>query len=480
MKMLLHGEPLDSETQEAATHLESCPQCQQALEAMAAEPELWRKASRLNNEPFLSQMAEKDRRPGQALPNSEERTEHDPVPEQAVRHLLDAPSHPDWLGSIDDYDVECEIGRGGMGIVFRAFDRELNRPLAIKVLAPWLAQNGAARERFAREARAAAAVIHPNVVAIYGVNSNEKTPYLVMPFVAGPSLQRLVDERGPLEEKDIIRIALQVSGALGAAHAQGLVHRDIKPANILVESDVSRVLVTDFGLARAVDDASATQSGYFVGTPNYMSPEQALGRRVDIRSDLFSLGSVLYFMATGRMPFRADSPISVLNRISHDEPTEVRQVNCDVSETLSRIVERLHEKDAENRFQSAGELHGVLEKYLVYLHQPDISKPPKISLSTSKALRTQSGNDQRRKFSPVLALIAALVIATFAFAAGSGWFALPGWMPFATSGPDDHVEATSNSSAEDEDELPKKREVASGSGSGSSGSGSGRLREKTE
>ena len=311
----------------------------------------------------------------------------------------------------------------GMGIVFKAFDTELHRPIAVKVLAPWLAQNGTARQRFAREARAAAAVIHPNVISIYGVNASKRTPYLVMPYVAGPSLQRLIHEHGPLEEKDIVRIAMQVSAGLGAAHAQGLVHRDIKPANILVEPEVSRVLVTDFGLARAVDDASATQSGYFVGTPNYMSPEQATGKRVDGRSDLFSLGSVIYFMATGRMPFRAESPLCVLHRISQDEPTGIRQVNDGISRTLSDIVVKMLEKNPEDRFQSAGEVYETLEKHLAYLHQPDVSHPPVI------ALRAQTPESSAKSRGRVYSLAGAgLLVAALGFSFAQGWLPMPNWM----------------------------------------------------
>ncbi|MEM9656986.1 MAG: serine/threonine-protein kinase, partial [Planctomycetota bacterium] len=340
--------------------------------------------------------------------------------EERLDHVLDAPSHPEMLGRIGDYDVEREIGRGGMGVVFKAFDTELNRPLAIKTLAPRLAEHGAARQRFAREAQAAAAVLHPNVIAIYGVNVSGKTPYLVMPFVAGPSLQRLVDERGPLEEKEIVRIAMQVSAALSAAHAQGLVHRDIKPANILVEADVSRVLVTDFGLARAIEDASATRSGYFAGTPNYMSPEQARGERVDGRSDLFSLGSAMYFMATGRLPFRADSPLCVLHRIVRDEPTPVRQVNSDVSGTLADVIAKLHEKASADRFSSAGELHEVLEQYLMHLHQPDVSKLPVIRSSARRQRLPTSSASKALLF----AGIAAIALLS-AFAWGKGWFGSP-------------------------------------------------------
>ena len=251
-----------------------------------------------------------------------------------------------------------------------------------------------------------------------------------MPYVAGPSLQQLIDKNGPLCEKDVVRMALQITAGLVAAHAQGLVHRDIKPANILVEADVSRVLVTDFGLARAVDDASATQSGYFVGTPNYMSPEQAMGHRVDARSDLFSLGSLIYFMSTGRMPFRAESPLCVLNRISNDEPTNVRQVNSEVSQTIANVISRLLEKAPADRFQSASELHEVLEQYLSYLHQPDVSQPPRIKH------RRWSNRSSVHIMLGVLSSV--LLLITLAAGLGTGWIRMPSYFKrMENSGPTD-------------------------------------------
>ena len=207
-----------------------------------------------------------------------------------------------------------------MGVVFKGFDRELNRSVAIKFLAPHLAHSGTARKRFEREARAAAAVVHPNVIPIHGVSSTNNYPYIVMPLASGRSLQTHIDRQGPMELKDIVRVAIQIAAGLNAAHHHGLIHRDIKPANILIEKDVSRVMITDFGLARAADDVAMTQTCWLAGTPHYMSPEQAKGLAIDHRSDLFSLGSLIYFMATGREPFRAEKPVAVLHKICNDQP----------------------------------------------------------------------------------------------------------------------------------------------------------------
>ncbi|WP_261342078.1 serine/threonine protein kinase [Thalassoglobus neptunius] len=262
------------------------------------------------------------------------------------------------------------LGRGGMGIVFRVFDPQLNRDSAVKVLSPELAGSAAARQRFSREAKSAAAVVHPHVVPIQTVDEHDGLPYLVMPVVEGQSLQQRVEKDGPLSVIETVRIASQVAEGLAAAHEQGLVHRDIKPANILLENGVERVQLTDFGLARAVDDASMTRSGVIAGTPQYMSPEQAHGDSVDHRSDLFSLGSVVYFMLTGRSPFRAETTMGVLNRISNDEPRSLRSINPDVPEWLETVVVKLLEKDRDQRFQSAEEVAKLLEDCLAHIQQP--------------------------------------------------------------------------------------------------------------
>src|SRR5947209_8324345 len=189
-----------------------------------------------------------------------------------------APSDkPGALGRLGHYEILEVIGRGGMGIVLRAFDEKLHRVVAIKVMAAQLATNANARKRFTREARAAAAVTHDHLVTIHAVEEGNGLPYLVMQFVSGMSLQQRLDRSGPLELREIVRIGMQTAAGLAAAHAHGLIHRDIKPANILLENGVERVKITDFGLARAVADASLTQSGVVAGTPQYMSPEQARG-----------------------------------------------------------------------------------------------------------------------------------------------------------------------------------------------------------
>ena len=281
--------------------------------------------------------------------------------------FLSPPSHPEMLGRIGRYEIERMIGSGGMGIVLKGFDTELHRVVAIKVLKPHLAHNGAARRRFAREAQSAAAVVHEHVIPIHDVLTDGDTPYLVMQYVPGQSLQARVDERGPLDAKEVLRIARQAAAGLAAAHAQGVVHRDVKPANILLEESVDRVLISDFGLARTVDDATLTRTGVVAGTPHYMSPEQATGQPVDHRSDLFSLGSSIYFMCTGRPPFRAEHALAILNRICNDHHRPVDEVNSDVPAELADVVDRLLSKNPADRFSDAHEVERQLEAILMQL-----------------------------------------------------------------------------------------------------------------
>ena len=228
-------------------------------------------------------------------------------------------------------------------------------------MAPELVGTSPARKRFQREARATAAVRHSNVVGIYHVEDRPH-PFLVMKFVDGISLQLKLDRTGPLPVPDVVDVALQIARGLAAAHATGLIHRDIKPANILLETGTGRVKITDFGLARTVDDASLTRSGQVIGTPLYMSPEQAQGLSVDQRSDLFSLGSVMYVMASGRPPFRASTTLGVLKRVVEDRPRPIDEVLSDVPEWLIAIISKLHAKDREDRFGSAAEVGDLLER----------------------------------------------------------------------------------------------------------------------
>ena len=284
---------------------------------------------------------------------------------------------PGCLGKLGPYEVIDVIGRGGMGIVLRALDPKLNRIVAVKVLAPELAINPNARKRFLREAQAAAAISHPHVVTIHAVEEgvDPQLPYLVMECVVGQSLQEKLDRVGALSVTEILRISHQIACGLAAAHQQGLIHRDIKPANILLENGVERVKITDFGLARLVNDVAITRTGEVSGTPQYMSPEQAKGERVDPRSDLFSLGCVMYAMCTGHSPFRGDSLAHVIQRVTQDDPRPIEDQNPDIPPWMIEIISQLLAKHPDARIQSAEEVEQMLQEHL--------------SLGPSKGRRTE-------------------------------------------------------------------------------------------
>src|SRR5215468_4788905 len=300
-----------------------------------------------------------------------------------------APSQkPGSLGCLAHYEALEVVGRGGMGVVFRAFDTKLHRVVALKALAPQLATSSAARQRFVREARAAAAITHDHIIAIHAVEDAGPAPYLVMQFIDGPTLQKKLDRTGQLSLKEILRIGLQIAEGLAAAHRQGLVHRDIKPANILLENGIERVKITDFGLARAGDDASLTQSGVVAGTPMYMSPEQAQGEAVDFRSDLFSLGSVLYTMCAGRAPFRAPTTLAVLKRVCEEVPRPIREINSELPPWLADLLARLHGKAPADRIGSAREVADLLARHLAELQHGRAPaaprQPPSAELPAAK------------------------------------------------------------------------------------------------
>jgi hypothetical protein len=376
LKLLLEEKlPVPQQT-ELVSHLDHCRQCQQTLERLAAEQPWWEELRRIADAEGGRALAA----PADSGSTCTQAPESDDFPLASAAGLpadfLDAADDPAHLGRLGSFVITAVLGRGGMGIVLKGLDTALNRSVAIKLLAPHFASSGAARKRFAREAQAAAAVVHEHVVAIHGVDTWKGLPYLVMSFVDGRSLQERLDADGPLGVREILRIGMQTASGLAAAHAQGLVHRDIKPANILLENSVERVKITDFGLARAIDDASLTQSGVIAGTPQYMAPEQAQGETVDHRADLFSLGSVLYALCTGHPPFRADSAMAVLRRVCEERPRPIRSLNPDVPAWLAALIDKLHAKNPADRFQTATEVADLLGACLAHMQQPDVLPLP--------------------------------------------------------------------------------------------------------
>jgi len=245
------------------------------------------------------------------------------------------------------------VGRGGMGAVVRAEDPTLRREVAIKLMHPALAAHPAARDRFIREARAAAAVRHDHVVPIYHVGEDAGTPYLVMPLLAGESLEERL-ARGPLPPAEVTRVGREAALGLAAAHAKGMIHRDVKPANLWLETSEGRVKVLDFGLARAADASDhLTAAGVVLGTPAYMAPEQADGREVDARADLFSLGAVLYRCATGTPAFDGNSITAILRSAAEHHPPPPHEANPTIPVPLSALIMRLLAKRPAERPVSA-------------------------------------------------------------------------------------------------------------------------------
>ena len=364
-------------------HLNDCDSCRQRVKELAAEDKTWDDVEQFlkddAHDPILLANSDAD--------SNGEANDHAGAQINHVLSVLAPTDDPSKLGRLGGYEVTGVVGSGGMGVVLKAHDNSLDRTVAMKVLAPHLASSGAARRRFAREAKATAAVLHPNVIAIHGVSNEAALPYLVMPYVRGESLQRRLDHQGPLEVNEILRIGQQIAAGLSAAHAQGLVHRDIKPANILLADGIERVTITDFGLARAVDDATMTRSGVVAGTPQYMSPEQARGEAIDARSDLFSLGSLMYAMCTGRPPFRAETSFGVMRRITDDSPRDISEINSNIPPWLCRLIQLLQEKSPEQRVQTAEQTEQILQQCIAHLEQPSAKSLPEI-LQPRKSLRS--------------------------------------------------------------------------------------------
>ncbi len=272
------------------------------------------------------------------------------------------------------YTLEGEIGRGGMGVVYRARDERLQRRVAIKVLPPELAFQSDIRERFTREAQTAARLSHPHIVPIHTVGEGEGLVYFVMGYVDGESVAARIKRRGQLPVEEVRRIMKETADALSAAHAFGVIHRDIKPDNVLLEGTRGRVMVTDFGIAKALSSTSGatlTGAGVAIGTPAFMSPEQAAGERaIDGRSDIYSLGIVAYQMLTGELPFQAPTVAGILMKQITEPAPEVGKKRSDTPEDLALAVARCLEKDPENRWPTADALRRSLESRIVSNYRP--------------------------------------------------------------------------------------------------------------
>ncbi len=439
LRAALDGDLPAEEQIALVSHLDNCADCRQRLDDLVSGAGPWADLRQVyrSDEPAPEPALERviDEIKSASTTTSEMDTPSPRGLESAVLGFLSPTQQPGHLGRLDHYEILAVVGGGGMGLVLKAIDEVLQRVVAVKVMAPQLATTAIARQRFIREAKAVAAITHDHVVTIHAVGEANGLPYLVMQFVSGGSLQEQLDRSGPLPIEEIVSIGMQVAVGLAAAHGRGLVHRDIKPANILLEEagdpvtpgapgrkpgdglvipGARRVRITDFGLARAVDDASVSRSGVVAGTPQYMAPEQAQAHPVDHRADLFSLGSVLYAMCTGRAPFGAGSAIAVLKHVCEDSPRPIRELNPNVPEWLGAIIGKLHAKNPNRRFQSAAEVADLLGRHLAHIERPhDVPLPPRVKVP-------YAGPRARTAAAAGVLLVATAILALFLWSRQGG------------------------------------------------------------
>ena len=282
------------------------------------------------------------------------------------------------------YDIVAELGRGGMGVVYKGHETSLNRYVAIKVLADSLAHDEAVKERFLREARSMAALNDPHIIQIYFIGDDEGQTYFVMEFVEGESLGSMLKREGKLPVEQSAKVIYQTAMGLATAHDRGVVHRDIKPGNLMINSR-GAIKIADFGIALSNHDLSKklTTTGEFVGTPGYLSPEVCLGKPVDQRSDIFSLGIVMFEMLTGRMPFTDESPLGLMLEVVKAEIPDVREINADVDPEIARILDRMIAKDPAERYQNCHELMADLGAHPLVAKGGPITLQPKMSTAAA-------------------------------------------------------------------------------------------------
>lgn len=439
LKALVHGTLPESEAVDATEHISGCTQCQSALDSIslsgvslsgvAARPEwaptkvpieelvghdagapppsdsaYWKVVAEVSSEfqhhdtPHVDTSETVARDAAEAMPDRAASKEADNTPTIEAPVPIELPflkksDDPAYIGRLHHFEVSRVIGRGGMGIVLEAFDTHLQRNVAIKVLNPEYAKNDVARQRFCREGRAAAAISHEHVVAMHQVAREDEgeVAFLVMQYIEGETLEKRLQEKKPLPPKEAARIGMQIASGLSAAHERAMVHRDIKPANILIESGTERVKLTDFGLARASDDVRLTKTGMVTGTPLYMSPEQAVGSSADERSDLFSLGAVLYEMLTGISPFEAPSIVGVMKRIMDEVPKPPSKLDANIPAPLSELTMALLDKNPARRPESAAWVAETLAEIVAgYGPISPLQAPAFTKVTTGKTRRSGS------------------------------------------------------------------------------------------
>jgi hypothetical protein len=354
-----------AETPPLEEHLASCPHCVQVLQELAVEDALTTAARASATLPIIAPETLEMLILRYSLlqtPSPSQDTTSAQETAQEVCACLIPPQSPDELGRLGQYRVLEVIGVGGMGVVFRAVDETLGRQVALKVIRPTLAASPQARKRFLAEARAAAALTHDHIVTIYQSGEDGAVPYLAMQLLAGETLETRLDREPILPLPEVLRIGREVASALDFAHRHGFIHRDIKPANIWLEAGTGRVKILDFGVVRlGADSTHRTAQGVAIGTPAYMAPEQAGGEPIDARADLYSLGCVLYRLATGDLPFRGKDILALLRNMAVGRPVPPERFNPTLPKSLSRLIQRLLARDRNDRPASASEVIAALD-----------------------------------------------------------------------------------------------------------------------
>jgi eukaryotic-like serine/threonine-protein kinase len=427
VRLYLDGDLNENDEARLIDHLAQCGECRALMRELAGSEEDWFMAKEL----LLS---------GPEAYSSEVQGCSPHVNNLAMdlaRYVqLHPTDDPHRMGRIGSFEVMSVIGRGGMGIVFKAFDPALHRTVAIKVLDPMVARLESSRRRFARESRAMAAIVHEHIVPVYAVDEHRELPYIVMEYVPGGTLESRLANGTPMNAIEIVRTVLQIAQGLAAAHRVGVIHRDIKPSNILLDTGTERIRVADFGLAHELNAGKQTHSQSVIGTPLFMSPEQVRGELCDARSDLFSLGALMYNLCTGQSPFQAEQVYATLQKItSESPPIPLSAYRNDLPDWMDAMVNRLLQKDRGDRFQTAEELCEALEQELAALQSPATCEAPK------RAWLHRAGNPYTsgrwRLGLAVVAIVAICLLTVSINALVNGVPNNPGQVPLTNAGPPD-------------------------------------------